>query len=386
MLKTSLMLAGLLAMTAAAQAQETLKIGAVLALSGPGAAWGQGMQYAAQFAADDVNAKGGLEVGGKKYKVEIIAYDDKYQANEAVTAVNRLIFEDKVQYVIGPTGSAPALAIQPVTEKNKVIIMTLAFTAKAMGADKPYTFRPVLTTVETAGPQVAWISQVLGIKKVGGLFVSDESGQQQHEWLTKAYSQAGIPLAASEFFDRDRLDMMPLITRLMAKGVEAIELNGISPTTAGLIAKQARELGFTGRFIRSGGPATAEIVNVAGAKAVEGMIVYTQFDPNDPKVQAYSGRYSDKYKKPMNGFSPSFYDGTHMLFQAMAKAGTVTDTDKVRAALESIKDYPGILGNTSWTGQQMYGINHQADTPFYLSEIVDGQEVIRARCTMAGCK
>src|SRR3546814_4260618 len=110
MCKKYWVLARLLAGTGAAQAQETLKRGAVLALSGPGAAWGQGMQYAAQFAADGVNAKGGLEVGGKKYKVEIIAYDDKYQANEAVTAVNRLIFEDKVQYVIGPTGSAPALA------------------------------------------------------------------------------------------------------------------------------------------------------------------------------------------------------------------------------------------------------------------------------------
>src|SRR3546814_20630721 len=86
----------------------------------------------------------------------------------------------------------------------------------------------------------------------------------------------------------------------------------------------------------------------------------------------------------MNGFSPSFYDGTHMLFQAMAKAGTVTDTDKVRAALESIKDYPGILGNTNWTGQQMHGINHQVDTTLSLSEVVKGQEVIQARCTTAG--
>src|SRR5690606_18408720 len=209
MMKKMLITAGLFALASFVHAQEVLKIGAVLALSGPGAAWGQGMQYAAQFAADDVNKKGGLDVGEKKYKVEIVAYDDKYQANEAVTAVNRLVFEDKVQYIIGPTGSAPALAIQPITERNKVIIMTLAFTAKAMSADKPYTFRPVLTTVETAGPQVAWLSKALGIKKVGGLFVSDESGQQQHEWLSKAYKDAGIPLAASEFFDRDRVDMMP---------------------------------------------------------------------------------------------------------------------------------------------------------------------------------
>ena len=111
-----------------ALAQETLKLGALVTLSGAGAAWGQGMKNAAELAADKVNAAGGLEVAGKKYKVEIIPYDDKYQANEAVTVANRLVFEDKVQYIIGPVGSAPALAIQPVTEKAKVLIFTLGFT------------------------------------------------------------------------------------------------------------------------------------------------------------------------------------------------------------------------------------------------------------------
>ena len=115
-----------------AYAQETLKIGALVTLSGAGAAWGQGMKNAAELAADQVNAKGGLEVGGKKYKVEVVAYDDKYQANEGVTVANRLVFEDKVKYMIGPVGSAVVLAIQPITEKNKVIVMTLGFTPKAL--------------------------------------------------------------------------------------------------------------------------------------------------------------------------------------------------------------------------------------------------------------
>ncbi|MCO5121641.1 MAG: ABC transporter substrate-binding protein, partial [Burkholderiaceae bacterium] len=95
---------GLAATTVQAQ-QETLKIGALVTLSGGGAAWGQGMQHAAELAADDVNAQGGLEVAGKRYKVEVIPYDDKYQANEAVTVANRLVFEDKVKYIIGPVGS-----------------------------------------------------------------------------------------------------------------------------------------------------------------------------------------------------------------------------------------------------------------------------------------
>ncbi len=371
---------------APALAQETLKIGALVTLSGAGAAWGTGMQHAAELAADDVNAKGGLEVGGKKYKVQVIAYDDKYQANEAVTVANRLVFEDKVKFIIGPVGSAPVLAIQPITEKNQVIVMTLGFTSKALGTDKPYTFRPNVTTAEVAGPQIEWVVKTRNLKRVGALFPNDETGQQIAKDLTEAYGKVGAQLAAKEFFERDRVDFVPLITRILAAKVDAIELDGNSPSTAGLITKQARELGFTGTIIRTGGPATQDIVNVAGKQAVEGLLVHTPIDPKLPSTAAYAAKYTAKYKRAMNGFSPAFYDGTHLLFEAMRKAGTVTDTARIKDELEKIKGHKGALGESSWTGKGMYGIDHQLDAPFYVAEVKDGQEVIRARCTVSGCK
>ncbi len=369
-----------------ASAQEEIKIGAIVTLSGAGAAWGQAMLYAAELAADDVNAKGGLEVGGRKHPVKVVAYDDKYQAGEAVTAANRLIFEDKVQYIIGPVGSAAALAVSPIVNKNKVVMLTLGFTDKALAKDKPFNFRPNLTTMETSQPQIDWIVKAKGVKKVGGLFPNDETGQQIAQDLEKAYAKAGAQLNAKEFFERERVDMMPLLTRLMAKGVDAIELDGNAPGTAGLIVKQARELGFKGAIIRSGGPATPEIVNVAGAGATNGMLVNTPVNPANAAVKAYSERYFAKYKKRMNGFSPAFYDGTRMLFQAMASAGTAADTDKVRTALEAIKDYQGILGTLNWTGASVYGIAHQIDAPFYIARVQDGQEVVEATCSLTACK
>src|SRR5690606_39000095 len=145
--------------------------------SGAGAAWGQGMQHAAELAADDANAQGGLEVAGKRYKVEVIPYDDKYQANEAVTVANRLVFEDRVKYIIGPVGSAPALAIQPITERNVVIGMILGVTPKALGPDKPHTCRPSVTTAEVSQPQIDWAVAANKIKKVGALLPNDETGQ-----------------------------------------------------------------------------------------------------------------------------------------------------------------------------------------------------------------
>jgi branched-chain amino acid transport system substrate-binding protein len=370
---------------APASAQETLKIGALVTLSGAGAAWGQGMLHAAELAADEVNAQGGLEIGGKKYRVSIVAYDDKYQSNEAVTATNRLVFEDQVKYIVGPVGSAPVLAIQPITEKNKVIIFTLGFTSKALAADKPFTFRPNITTGEMSQPQIDWMVKTKNVKRVGGLFPNDETGQQIARDVDDAYKKAGAALTSREFFERERVDFVPLLTRILASRVDAIELDGNSPTTAGLIVKQARELGYTGLIIRTGGPATPEIVNVAGKEAAEGIYVHTPIDPKVPSLAKYIERYNGKYKQTMNGFSPFFYDGTKMLFEAMRRAGTVTDTDRVRTALESVTNYDGVLGKLNWTGKAQYGIDHQVSAPFYIAQVKNGQEVIVARCTPVGC-
>ncbi len=367
-------------------AQETLKIGALVTLSGPASAWGLAMKNAAELAADKVNAEGGLEVGGKKYKIEIVPYDDKYQANEAMTVSNRLVFEDKVKFVVGPLGSAPAVAILPIMQKNKVITTTMAFTPKALGKDMPYSFRVVATTAEVSQPQIDWLVKTQGVKKVGALFPNDESGQAIAKDLEASYKAAGATMSAKEFFERERVDFVPMLTRMFARGIDAIELDGNSPATAGLIVKQARELGFKGKIIRTGGPATADIVNVAGKAATDGMFVHTPLNPTLPSTKAYMDAYQAKYKSPMNGFSPSFYDGTNMMFEAMRRAGTVTDTDKVRDEMAKLKDFKGALGTLNWTGDKAYGINQQLDFPFYVAEVKDGAEVIRATCTVAGCK
>lgn len=382
-------LAGFMAAAAAspATAQETLKIGALVTLSGPGAPWGQAMKNAAELAADKANAAGGLDVAGKRYKVSIVPYDDKYQAGEAVTVANRLVFDDKVKFIIGPTGSAPTLAVQPITEKNQVMTVTLGFTNKALSADKPLSFRPVITTLEFSEPQVAWLVKHHGVKKAGGLFPNDESGQVIARDLEAAYKKAGGELAGKEFIERDRVDFVPLLTRLLARGVDTIELNGNSPGTAGLISKQARELGFTGKIVRTGGPATAEIVGVAGKEVTEGMMVHAVLDPASLATKAYIDSYVSKYKAAPNGFSPAFYDFTNMLFEAMRRAGSVTDTARVSTELAQLNGYDGALGKLSWTGKASYGVDHQLASPFYIAEIKNGVEVVRARCTVAeGCK
>ncbi|WP_349631882.1 ABC transporter substrate-binding protein [Bradyrhizobium iriomotense] len=365
---------------------ETLKLGVLATLSGAGTAWGISMQGAAELAAEDVNSKGGLEVGGKKYNIEVVAYDDHYKAADALTATNRLIFDDGIKYIVGPLGSAPSLAVLPVTTENKAITMTMAFTPKALSPDFPFSFRPVIPTDIFSDPQIKWVAKRLGVKRVGALFPNDESGQQIAVVVEAAYEAAGAKMVSKEFFERERVDFVPLLTRVLAQNIDAFELDGNSPQTAGLLVKQLRELGFKGPIIRTGGDATADIVKIAGAEASERIYVHQSIDPSAPAMAAYTKRFEAKYKVPMNAFSPFFYANIQLMFEAMKKAGTVADTDKVRQQMLSLTGFETVLGKVGWTGQEQWKSNQQLDAPYYIAVLKGGVAAIVATCERTRCE
>jgi branched-chain amino acid transport system substrate-binding protein len=365
---------------------ETLKLGVVATLSGAGTAWGIAMQGAAELAAEDVNSKGGLEIGGKKYKVEVVAYDDHYKAADALTAFNRLVFDDGIKFVVGPLGSAPALALLPVSTENKVITMTMAFTPKALSPEYKYSFRPVIPSDVFSEPQVKWVVDKLGAKRIGGLFPNDESGQQVGAANEAGYAAAGAKFVAKEFFERDRVDFVPLLTRVLAQNIDAFELDGNSPQTAGLLVKQLRELGFKGPIIRTGGDATADLLSIAGKEATENVYVHQPINTDSPSIREYTKRFEAKYKIPLNAFSPFFYANVQMLFAGMQKAGTVSDTDKVREAVLSLKDFDTVLGKVNWMGEALWKSNQQLEAPFYIALLKGGAAHVMAKCTPKLCE
>lgn len=367
-----------------ARAEDSVTIGVHASFSGAGAAFAEGMLAATQFAAEDVNKDGGLQVAGRRYKILIKQYDDRYKAQDAVTAMDRLMIQDGIRFVVGPLGSAAAVATKAQTTAGKVITMTLGFTPRALGPDAPYAFRTVITTGEFSEAQVAWLIKNRPAKRVVSLLPSDETGQQMGVANTAAYAKAGAKLQV-DYFERERVDFVPILTRILANA-DALEIGGAAPTTAGLILKQARELGYKGPVFVTGGDVTAEIVKVAGKEAAEGAYVHLPIDVALPGTAAYIARYKAERGPNMNGFSPFFYSGLQMLFAAMQKAGTVDDTTKIADALGSLKNFPTALGPASWTGKARYGIDHQIDLPFYIGQVRDGVAVKVAACDASGCR
>jgi branched-chain amino acid transport system substrate-binding protein len=372
-------LAALLALGGAAPAAgEELKVGAIGTLSGGGTEWGLALQRGMTIAVDEINGAGGVKVGGKAYTIKMIMYDDQYTAQGGTTAATRLVNVDAVKYIIGPVGSPPVLGTIAVTNPAKVIVLANGYSPKIMTPESKYNFRIQLPT-DLFAPSVArWLRQTYPqAKRVGIISPNDAVGQTLAPLHVTAYNASGFDVIFDEKYDRGLKDFGPLITRMMARGVEIFELDGNAPGEAGLMVKQARQLGYKGVIIQTGGPGLEEIIRVAGPFA-EGFLSYDLFDPSDASVQGYVKGYRAKYDGPIPGISVMYYNATRILHEAFKKANSV-EVEKVREALEKLDGAPTIFGPVRWTGQEQYGIRHQLLHDFFISEVKDGKVRVKAR-------
>src|SRR6185503_6232481 len=310
----------------------------------------------------------------------LLMYDDQYTGQGGKTAAERLVHQEKVKYIIGPIGSNPVLSTIEVSTPQKVLVLSNGYTPKILNNEfkAAYNFRFTLTNLEYAPNMMKWVKENLKLKKVGILVPNDAIGQSVAPALIKLYKESGIDVVA-DFYERGSKEFSPLITRMMAAGIDGFDINFNAPGEAGLMVKQARQIGFDKTILQMGGPSVPEIIEVAGKQA-EGFISYEMVDFDAPAVVPFVKAYAAKYGAGiMNSQTPAFYNTTKILFEAIRRAGTVEDTTKVRDAVEGIAGYDaGIYGPVRWTGMANYGVNHQLALPFYVVEVKDGKAVRRA--------
>ena len=189
--------------------------------------------------------------------------------------------------------------------------------------------------------------------------------------LAKLYAAVGLQTWI-EMFDRGSQEFTPLMTRMIAQNVDALDLNSNSPGDAGLLLKQARQTGFKGKIWQIGGPSVDEIIQVGGPLA-EGFLSLEVFDPDDSGFQKFIASYHAKWSGIMDGQAPLWNNAAKMLFEALRRAGSL-DVDKVRDAVEHLDGYtPGLYGPVVWGGMATYGVNHQQLLPFWIAEVKGGR-------------
>jgi len=366
--------------TVMGQEQKAIKWGAIEPLSGSAALWGKAMNQGVELAADEFNAKGGLKVGNTLYKIKVMEEDDKYTGAAAVAAASKLIHQEGVKFITGPLGTPTTLAIQPITEKEKVVIMTNA-SGDACGKDKPYTFRigPSFLLGIAGNLQAATEKYPGRIKKIAYICTNDHAGWDTAKIVEAvAHSKAlGWEIVAKEFYERGMTDFHPLLARVLPKKPDLIETAGIPSIEAALVASQAHGMGYRG--LQTGMLIMPKLQSEKGGQGAEGMIGFWGVDYDMPWITKGQKDLYEKFKAKWPGQTMLHqvevaYSGTKGAFLAIEKAGTF-DTTTVTKAFENLTwDVPA--GKAEWLDFDAYGykgIKRQISIPHPITELRGGK-------------
>src|ERR671936_1838724 len=186
-------------------ADNVIKFGVSTPLSGPAAAWGIPHKQAIELVFDEINSQGGLEVGGKKYKLEVVAYDQKYVIAEGVATVNRLISKDDVKY-LSILGGAVVKANEETVNEAGGLNLPLAYAEGLVSPKNPLTFHSFPSPPETT-VFWKWIKERHPqIKRVATISPNDDTGWWSIKVETTYVEKLGYQVVAKEFFERGVTD------------------------------------------------------------------------------------------------------------------------------------------------------------------------------------
>ena len=367
----------LLGLTAGlAFAQQELKIGVIYTVDGAWGSYGKKGFQGVRAAAEDINARGG--VNGMKLK--LVEYDNRANPGELPNIVRQLATVDNVLAIIGPNTSGEAEIVFPIANQLKVPVLgTSVAKGGIMTKNRPWAFRNVMPDDLNTGPVIAQVVKEKNIKKVAlimdvkdpvskymgsffwpGLF--DKLGVQN---LTKSDAvtfQSGDPSVAAQ------------VSKLKSLNPDAVVL-AASPGDAAKIAIEIRRQGMKQQLLGSGALVGDEFLK-SGGNAVEGAITAAQFwrENPDPKAHAYLMALEKRTGEPPVLHDAYAYDGVLAVAEAIQKGGVTNkpadlakDRERIRDALDGIKV---VGGSGTWSLDAKTG---EVERPMLKATIAKGQ-------------
>ncbi|RPJ07952.1 MAG: ABC transporter substrate-binding protein [Spirochaetaceae bacterium] len=374
----ALALAGSLLLLSAcggAAKQGTIKIGAVLAVTGPAGNLGAPEKKTLEMLVADINKNGG--VNGQQ--IQLIVKDTQASADNAVSFTKQLIEEEKVLAIIGPTTSGESLAVKKLAEDNKVILISCAAAESIVIPVSPWVFKTPQNDANAA-IMIFKDMQSRNIKKIGIVTANSGFGKGGKDQLEKYASQYGITIVISEVYDSKAADLTDVMTKVKNMNVEAVVNWSIEPAQS-IVIKNMRQIGMKQPLYQSHGFGNLAYVQAAGP-AAEGVLfpagrmlvadVLPADHPQKKVLTDYKNAYESKYNEPVSTFGGHAYDALMILIEAIKKAGS-TDKEAVRAALEKITGFAGTGGIFNYSATDHNGLDI---TAFEMLTVKDGKFIL----------
>lgn len=361
---------------AGAASAQTLKIGIIAPMSGPAAPWGVAMAQGAKIFAARYNAAGGLDVGGTKYQLQIVPYDDFYSTPGAVAAYNRLVYEDNVKYLVVAAGIS-TMAIKQKAHDDKVAVITAGYIAEELDPNATYMYRMWGPPADFFPPLIDWLRDHRSERRVVIVNPNDETSRQNAELVESLYKKDGFQVLSNELYERSLKDFLPLLTKVIGLKPDVIDLGATAPATAALLVRQAREFGYQGLLFISGSTAWREVLSGAGAAYSEGVINVLGADPDSQAYKDFASEYQKAIGQEPNEVLAPYADGVNFMIKSIAASGSATDTTRFEAGFFKAAPFETIQGErVGITGKAKYGIDHQVAATRYIGVIKGGTAVV----------
>jgi branched-chain amino acid transport system substrate-binding protein len=319
---------------------NTVKVGWISDLSGSTSKW-QAYE-AASLAVDDINSAGGIN--GKK--LELIVEDGKCDAKTAVDAVNKLIYVDKMKIILGGHCSAESVAIAPIAEKNKVIMLASITSNPYLTTMGDYVFRTTSVSTAQAPVMSEYAYKNLTLRKMAIITAQADYPRPIAQKMKEEFTKLGGKVVLYEEFDTKTTDFRDILTKIKNSQADSVFLSVAAPDSSLNFMKQAKEIGLNVTYLGNEGAGTPAIVE-KNPDLYEGFIMaYPDFDLNDPKTKDMVDRFRQRYNSSLGYgiWTAETYDTVFITRDMIVKCGEV-DTDCMKNFLYGIKDYHGVSGN-----------------------------------------
>ena len=358
--------------TGPAVAQEPIKIGSFLSITGGAAFLGDPEQKTLELYVEKINAAGG--VLGRK--LQLVAYDSAGDAEKARTFAKRLIEQDKVDVIVGGSTTGETMAVVPLVEAAQIPFISLAGAVVIIEPVKKWVFK-MPHTDRMACEKVFIDMQSRKLSKVALISGAGGFDKSMRAECLKVAAKHGIEVVADETYGAGDTDMTAQLTKVKnTAGVQAVLNPGFGQGPA-IVTKNYRQIGISVPLYQSHGVASKEFIKLAGT-AAEGvrlpaaaLLVANDLPASDPQrsvVVSYKSEYESRFKSEVSTFGGHAYDGLMIVVEAIKKAGG-TDKAKVRDAIEGVRGFMGTAGVFNMSASDHMGLDL---TAFRMLEVKGG--------------
>ena len=360
-------------------AAETLTIGVLGVMSGPAASWGLVNKYCAEVTAKMYNADGGVDIGGTKYQVEIVAIDDKNDPKLSVSGAEKLV-DQGIKYIIGPNVDTTAQSIRPVVERAGAMHFPYAFDKRLYVKPASNAALGMIASYQSGPIIYKHLQDNEGVTKIAFVARNETDPLNQRAEGIEGAKQLGLDIVSdSETYEPGTTDFFPVMSKVVSSSPDLIVLSGVAPSDAPQLLRSARELDYKG-FISTETSQDIKILAEGAGDAAEGFMFVG--GASTPEISSdYMNEFREQYVEHVGEWNDEAGTKAYALeiilrtLQLAGKAA-IDDVEVFKAAMDELdQPNPLVKGDKrlKFVGTQFFGQKRQIGVPMIVNVVRNGE-------------